>query len=399
MKILFLQDDFPPQSFGGAGISAYELALEMKKAGHEISVITTCRNQNEEGKTDYDGLTVFKIASNYSERWRWYLSLYNCGVVKKVEKILSELSPDVVHVHNIHTHLSYYSLKLAKRHARATVMTFRDVMAFSFAKLDTKKYLENQDVKVTWLDQIRQAGKRWNPFRNIIIRHYLKYADRKFAISYALKDALAQNGINDVEVIYNGINVSEWKASDEEVKDFKKKHQLENKKVIFFNGRLSPAKGSEQALEAVRLVRKEFSEAVLLVAGTGNMEPREGLIFTGWLDREEIKLVYTASDLVLMPSVCFDAFGRVNIEAMASKKPIIGTRFGGTPEIVEDGQTGYIVNPLYPEQIAEKTLILLKNPERAKQFGQVGYARAQKCFNLHDKAIEYQSIYLYLCSS
>ena len=77
MKILFLQDDFPPQSFGGAGISTYDLAHGMKKAGHEIFVVTTCRKESDAGELDYQGLKVFRIVNNYSGRWRAYLSLYN----------------------------------------------------------------------------------------------------------------------------------------------------------------------------------------------------------------------------------------------------------------------------------------------------------------------------------
>src|SRR3989344_4505953 len=98
MKIVFLSDDFPPQSFGGAGISTYDLALGMKKAGQEVFVITTCRRESEAGEMDYNGLKVFKIASNYPARWRAYLSIYNPKVIRKLEKILKDLSPDVVHV-------------------------------------------------------------------------------------------------------------------------------------------------------------------------------------------------------------------------------------------------------------------------------------------------------------
>ena len=143
MKIVFLQDDFPPQSFGGAGISTYELAVGMKKAGHEIFVITTCRKRSESGETDYHGLKVFKIASDYHERWRAYVSLYNRPVVCQVEELLKRIRPDVVHANNIHFYLSYHCLKVAKQYARAVVFTARDTMLFSYGKLETKRYLDH----------------------------------------------------------------------------------------------------------------------------------------------------------------------------------------------------------------------------------------------------------------
>lgn len=405
MRILFLSDDFPPQSFGGAGISTYELALGMRKAGHDVFVITTCRKESEAGESDYHGIKVFKIASDYHERWRAYVSLYNGPVVKRVEKLLKNIKPEVVHAHNIHFYLSYHCLKTAKRYAKAVVFTARDVMTFNFAKLTTKRYLENFDYRTNWIDHIRQARKRWNPFRNFFIKRYFKYADKIFAISRALKEALNQNGIKNVEVIYNGIDANEWYVGADTVTNFREKHGLLNKKVLLFSGRLSAAKGGGKTLEALAQIVKVAPDTVLLVAGGNdwyaklmlekakNLGVEKNLIFTGWIERNTIKVAYAAADIVLMPSICFDAFGRVNIEAMASRKPVVSTCYGGTPEIVVDGVTGYIVNPLHPEEIAEKALELLKNPKRAEEFGKAGYERVKTHFSLERVITQYLSRY------
>lgn len=392
MKIIFLQDDFPPKSFGGAGISVFELALEMKRVGHEVSVITTCQSVAEVGEFFYEGLRIFRIYSDYPEYLRAYKSLYNSQVVGKLEEVFKKVKPDIVHANNIHQHLSYFSLKLAKRHAKV-VITFRDVMAFNYGKLDTKKYLEKGDYRTTWLDHIHQAGKRWNPFRNIIIKHCLGYVDCKVAISNALREALKENGIDGVRVVYNGIDVDAWKLGGEAVDNFKNKYGLRDKKVVFFNGRLSPAKGSEQVLKALVLIREKVPDTVLLVAGTGELKASPNIIFTGWLDREEMKAAYAVSDVVLMPSVCFDAFGRVNIEAMASSKPVVGTCYGGTPEIIKDGETGYIVNPFHVEEMAGRVVELLASSEKMRRFGGAGYERVEKYLNLRDRVLEYEKIY------
>lgn len=90
MKILFLSDDFPPQSFGGAGISTYELAVGMKDAGHKVFVITTCRKKSDAGELDYHGIKIFRIASDYPDKWRAYRSLYNQPVVCEVEELLKK---------------------------------------------------------------------------------------------------------------------------------------------------------------------------------------------------------------------------------------------------------------------------------------------------------------------
>ena len=377
MRILFLSDDFPPQSFGGAGISTYELAKGVKKAGHEVYVVTTVRNKSEAGVGEYDGLKIFKIESKYSEKWRAYLSLYNPAVIQKLEKILQEVHPDIVHVNNIHYYLSYHSIKLSKKYAKGVVMTFRDTMAFTYGKLATTKYLASLDSRYTWLDQWRQAGKRWNPLRNFLIRRYLKYADKFFANSAALKTALEQNGIHNVEVMHTGIDLSEYPASRDK----------QSKKIIFFAGRLSEAKGAKAVEKAMERVLKEVPDAKLLTAGTGG----------NWLDREGMKRAYQDSDVVLVPSLYLDAFPRMVLETMAMGKPVIGTCYGGAPEAIEDGVTGYVVNPFDIKKMAEKIIDLLKNPQKAESFGRAGRKRIETHFNLDDRINKLISTYERLC--
>src|SRR3989344_117193 len=384
MKILFLSDDFPPQSFGGAGISTYDLARGMKKAGHEVFVITTCRKESESGELNYDGLKVFRIASNYPGRWRSYVSLYNKPVVRQVKKLLQRIRPDVVHANNIHFYLSYHALKLSKRYARVVVITFRDVMSFNFGKLETRRYLEKFDARTSWLDHARQAKKRWNLFRNFVIKKYLSYTDRLFSISGSLKGALEQNGIKNVEVLHTGVLVSEWQTLPDEVKGFKEQYNLGGKKVVFFGGRLSDAKGASVVSQAMELVSKELPEATLLAVGEGGI---------GWIGRERIKLAYAASDVVLVPSICLDTFPRVVLEAMASGKPVIGTCYGGAPEAIEDGVTGYVVNPFNIKEMSEKIISLLRDSEKAEKFGKAGRERVRTKFNLDEKVAEYLKHY------
>jgi len=405
MKILFLQDDFPPQSFGGAGISTYELAIGMKKAGHEVFVITTYREESGAGESDYNGLKIFKIVNNYPGRWRAYVSLYNKPVVREVEELLKKIKPDVVHANNIHFYLSYHTLKIAKKHAKAVVITLRDVMSFSFGKLRTRQYLENFDFRTTWRDHLKQAKKRWNPFRNFFIKRYLGSVDQIFVVSDALKKALLQNGIKNVETIHTGADVDLWRVSETERVQFKEQYNLENKKVILFGGRLSGAKGGRKTLEAMLEIVKDVPDAVLLVAGkvdeyaqkmkeeASRLGIVDKLVFTGWIERGEIKLAYSAADVVLVPSICFDAFPRIVLEAMASEKPVIGTCYGGASEVIVDGVTGYVVNPLHSKEIAGKTIELLKNPEKAKEFGRAGYERVKTNFNLEDMVGKYVAVY------
>lgn len=372
MKILILSDKFPPQTFQSAYGAAFDSARALQKAGHQVFVITTCQKKSDAVNSEYQDIKVFRIFADFHERWRAYLCLYNPQTVGKVKEIIKEIKPDIVWAYVIHGRLSYHCLKIAKQYSKAVFLRANDVMPFSYGKLATKRYLEHFDGHTTWLDHLKEAKKRYNPLRNILIKRYLKYVDKIFTVSAALKKVLEQNGIKNTDVGYTGIDVADWQVSPELVNQFKEKHNLLDKKVIFFGGRISGLKGAEQMNQMFSKVKKEISEAVLLIPGGPEI---------GWLSGNELKAAYASADLVVVPSVCFDSFPRSNLEAMACKKPVIATCFGGSPEIVQDGVTGFIVNPFNVELMAEKTIGLLKDSEKLKQFGEAGYERVKTHFS------------------
>lgn len=410
MKILILQDDFPFESAGGAETASLSLAVGLKNSGQDVYVLATVRDEKDAGQEVFQGLKITRIASKYHERWRAYFSLYNPQTVGQIKEIIKEIQPDIVHAHNVHYHLSYYSLKLAKKHAlasgarRAVFLTAHDVMSFHYGKLDEFIDRDNQSIpekfnyRVSFGRQIKRFKKRYNPFRNIIIRHYLKYADKIFAVSGVLKEALAQNGIKNVAIVHNGIDIDKWQVDAAKIDQFKKKYHLAGKKIVFFGGRLSHFKGSEEIIRAMGLVAKKRPNSALLIAAKESdylkkmmvlaKERGVEMIVAGWLEKDELKAAYHAADLVATPSLCLDTFNMVNLEAMACRKPVVGTCFGGIPEVVQDGATGHIVNPLNTNDFAAKILDLLTDEKKAREFGENGFQRARENFTLERQVKE-----------
>jgi len=405
MKILILQDDFPPKSYGGAGVVSFNMAQGLKDKGHDVYVVSTVKNKEEEGKEELKGVKIYNIYSNYHERWRAYLSLYNPMVIKKVKILTKEIKPDIVFANNVHFHISYYSLKLAKNSGAKVFLIAHDAMTVHYGKMT--KFVKSSDLslpdrlkyKINFLDQIKKFKKRYNPLRNIIIKHYLKYVDKIFSVSEALKDALKENGIDNVETIHNGIDISRWAINTSNVEAFKTLYKLKDKKIILFGGRLSESKGGYKIIYAVKKVLSKIPNVVLLVLGKEDeysnmmlgkargLNMGNKIIFTGWISGKDLVSAYHSSDVVVVPSVYLDPFPTVNLEAMACAKPIVGTCFGGTPEIVEDNLTGFIVNPFNTEVMAEKISYLLLNPKKAREFGKRGYNKVKEKFNI-DKWID-----------
>ena len=112
----------------------------------------------------------------------------------------------------------------------------------------------------------------------------------------------------------------------------------------------------------------------------------ENIVFSGWIKHSEIKYAYGSSDVVLVLSQYIDPFPTLNLEAMASKKPVIGTVMGGTKEIVIDDKTGYIINPKDIDEVSKKILDLLENKERASAYGLNGFRRVSEKFSIDDWA-------------
>lgn len=380
MKVLILQEDFPPQALGGAGGVVASLAREYARLGHEVMVVTAVQDKSKAGSFMEGGMRVERFYSSYHARWRAWRCLYNPAGARAVEAALKSFKPDVVHAHNVHEHLSYRSLVLAKQSGAKVLLTAHDVQAFNYGKL-----VNYTTYKISPWRQFIEQRFRYNPFRNLIIRYVLRrYADRIVAVSAALKDALEANGIGNVEVVRNGMDTNLWSERGSETEAFKQKHRIGERAILFSGG--SYLKGAKQLLDAFALVRRQMPDAQLVVVGR-NAPQGSGVVSAGWVSKkDELRAAYHAAAVVAVPSICFDSFPTINLEAMAAGKPVVATNLGGSREAVEDGKTGYIVDPFDTPLLVEKLADLLADAAKAKEFGEAGRARVAQEFTLERQA-------------
>lgn len=410
MKILFLSDDFWPHSEGGAADVALNIARGMRDRGYEVSIITAVRNESDAGVRELEGMTIYSFVSNYPEKWRAYRSLHNWKATRFVKEVLGKIKPDVVHAHNIHRYISYASLKYAHRSGAIVVLTAHDCMLFHYGKFmefydpNDISIRNEYDYRISPLYQLRTFKWRYNPQRNFMIRYYLRYVHRICAVSNELKKALKANYIKDVAVVHNAIDLARWKIDPTKVQAFENEYGLNGFKRVLFVGRLTKAKGGEQLIQAMALVKTKIANLALIIAGQKDeyteslAREAEGngikVVMTGWLGHDDLPTAYGASDLVAFPSICFDTFGMVNLEAMASRKPVISTCFGGSKEIIIDGASGYIVNPYDINKFSERIATLLNDEEMSKRFGDAGFDRAKEIFNLGRQLDDYERVYI-----
>jgi len=208
-------------------------------------------------------------------------------------------------------------------------------------------------------------------------------------------------------VIYNSIVPDEYEREDAD-NDFRQRYGLDNK--VFLIGcaaQIDPRKGQHVLLEALAKLANKYPGAHVFLAGSakpfGVSEYSERLkslvkelgisdrvTFAGFV--KDLAPMYKSFDLFVLPTL-WEAFGRVLIEAMAAGKPVISSRVGGIPEVVEDGVSGLLVPPEDPEALAKAIDRLMDKPELAKNFGEKGRERVRKYFNAETNTRQLEEIY------
>src|SRR3989344_6921110 len=255
MKILVLNDDYAglsgtefdgePHGRGGAAVIAAGLAESYAAAGHNVHVLTTHQSVSTGVvKEHIRSGTVTSLPIRYPKDLRHYLSLWNPTASRLISEFLRNGGRfDAVHVHNVHNFLTYHSLTLARQFSKRVLITFHDVMSVSYGRIATKRYLDHLDPRLTIKDHLSQAGRTYNPLRNIIIRKILRNIDCRVTVSEALRAVLERNGVPVDAVIHNGIAPEQSGHSAETARALTQRWNLAGKKELFLGGRLRKDKG------------------------------------------------------------------------------------------------------------------------------------------------------------
>lgn len=211
-----------------------------------------------------------------------------------------------------------------------------------------------------------------------------------------------------IQVVHLGVDVAPYQAGSEEaVSQLRKKLGLkEDQRVLFYAGRLMPGKGVHVLLRAFRKVSKRDPKArLVIVGGTGYGSNRlnayvrklkklakplgKKVKFVNFVPSAKMPLYYQIGDVVATPSVWKEAFCRVNLEAMASGKPVISTPRGGIGEVVTHQGSGFLIPPKdWIKELPAIWDILWSAPRLRQEMGKQALLRAKQ-FSWHATAQGY----------
>ena len=206
-----------------------------------------------------------------------------------------------------------------------------------------------------------------------------------------------------VHTVLNGIDFERAKVSGVDAPErIRREFLAEDAHLLLIIARLHPEKGHSYLFHALPEIRRSVHKPVrLIVAGTGPFEAAyrdevralacdDIVSFAGF--RKDAPDLMTAADLVILPSVA-EAFGLVLTEALYLGTPVVATRVGGIPEIVDDGVDGALVPPSDGDALARAIIDLLNDPNRRRQMSGAGREKILNRFRFEDMVRSYEAIY------
>jgi len=297
-----------------------------------------------------------------------------------VTDLLKDLDPDVIQVHNRPVFVPYLLRQFPEK---------RMVL-----------YMHNEpDYADPRLDEAAEG------------LHHLVFVSRFLADRFVSR---FPGCASRVSVIHNGVDVDVWHPGlkqGPETEEIRERHGLRPGRTALFVGRTVVEKGIHHLLEAMEVVRRRLPGAKLMVVGSpfygavkaGPFLERlrqraaqmgDAVVFTGYVDRDRTPYYYAAADVTAVPSTWGEPFGKVVIESMASGTPVVGSRRGAIPEIVDHGVDGLLVDdPKDAGALARSIVELMEDSERRREMGDAARRKVVRRFTRANRLRRLQAFY------
>ncbi len=359
-------------TFGGSGVVATELGLELSKRGHEVHFIT----YNQPVRLELLSNNVHYHEVNVPEYPLFHYQPYELALSSKLVDMVKLHKIDILHVH--------YAIP----HAYAAYMA--------------KKMLQEEGIYVPIVTtlhgtDITLVGS--HPFYKSAVTFSINRSDAVTAVSQSLKDDTLRlfDIKNDIHVVPNFIDLDKYKHSFTDCQ--RAMMADDHERIITHISNLRPVKRAQDVISVFYNIQKEMPAKLMLVGEGPERERIEVLCQElGILDKvvffgrsNEIDKILCFSDLFLLPSQT-ESFGLAALEAMASRVPVISSNTGGIPEVNSHNISGFLSNVGDVDDMTKNALYILSDEKRLQTFKDNARKEALK-FDLHAIVPQYEAIY------
>jgi N-acetyl-alpha-D-glucosaminyl L-malate synthase BshA len=351
-------------TYGGSGVVATELGIELAARGHEVHFISYSQPFRLSGRDN--GILYHEVpVSSYP---LFEFPPYDLALASRMAEVAEFYELDLLHVHYAIPH-------------SVSALLARQMLAARGRRLPFVTTLHGTDITLVGLD------RSYLP----ITRYAIQESDGVTCISNYLKDETIKHfGITKpIEVVPNFVNCDEYVPIKDEAAraEARRKLAAPDEAILMHLSNFRPVKRVVDVVKVFARVARELPAQLFLV-GDGpdrsaaewlahDLQINEKVHFMG--KQERVNELLPLADLMVMPSE-LESFGLAALEAMACKVPSIATRVGGVPELIDDGGTGLLYPVGNVDDMAAGAVSLLKDRGRLEAMREAGRATARKRF-------------------
>lgn len=370
MKIGMVIPWFPSHVSGEKllGIFYYRQAKKLVEMGHEIFIITIQRLNMPKFEI-MDGISVYRFPS-YTISKLGYEIPHFPKLTQIVKKVCNEHKLDVLEFATQDFLTSIPALYIKKWVNVPILVTVNGLPGIS------------------WFSDNRIVDGVGYVYTNLIGKRIIKAADGVRLLHSSLYNDLLKFGVDGekMKTIHRGVDTTVFHPNYN-VSDVRKELRIKEDDIsVLFVGRLIKMKGVEYLIRAVKGLIPLYSNLKLVIVGDGDAREeneritssiKENVIFTGY--RSDAYRFMCAADIVVLPSLC-EGCPNVVLEAMACGTPVIASRVGAVPDIIENDKTGIIVKPKDVVGLKRALVQLMEDRELAREMGERGRGRIENYF-------------------
>jgi N-acetyl-alpha-D-glucosaminyl L-malate synthase BshA len=364
-------------TYGGSGVVATELGLELAQRDHEIHFISYAqpiRLRGAEPNIHYHEVEVSRYPLfDYPP--------YDLALATRMAEVAQLYDLDLLHVHYAIPH-------------SVSAMLARQMLASGprGRRLPFVTTLHGTDITLVGLDRSYLG----------ITRYSIEQSDGVTAISNYLRERTQRvfDVKNKIEVIYNSVNCDIYYRNTEIAEKLRREYAPNNQRVLVHLSNFRPVKRITDVIEIFDRVRKQFPARLLLIGDGPDRSVAEWLavqkgihddvLFLGKQDQIYEKL--SIADIMLLPSE-LESFGLAALEAMACEVVPISTRAGGVPEVIDHGISGFLADVGDVETMARYAIELLTDEQKLREMGKRARAVAMERFCSTKIVKQYEDFY------
>lgn len=360
---------------GGAEKYYLDLSKLLEEKGHKIANFSMQdeRNLSSEWQKYFVSNILFDDTSLARAPKTFARMVYSLEARKKMNLLLDEFVPDIVHIHNIYNHISPSILTEINKRNIPIIQTVHDyhlispnVNLFHKGSICEKSRVYEVLLHKCIKDSYLVSGATALVFAmHKFFKIYSENIDLFIAPSLFMKKKMVEYGFNPRKIVYlpNFVEVG------------KHKNGYAKNPYVFYFGRLLEHKGVRLALETAELL----SDVKFKIAGDGPEEKNlryfvkhwklANVEFLGRLTSSQILKAISASTFCILPSLWYENMPYSILESFAYGKPVIASRIGGIPEIINDGENGTLFEPGNVDELSKKIKKLWENPKLVVRMG------------------------------